>query len=124
MEWDFSHTVTIDSLRFILKGWEDTHNVIAIIQSYNQKTKQLAYSIDFHLPNEWDGGLLPADYGKETEFIEQRNDIAKKFNNNNLTKDELYEIIFVKFESLLDDRVYQKWKKDYILKRDMDKYNL
>jgi hypothetical protein len=138
LHWEFYHNTGIDSLSFTLRDWErNIHKIITIIQYYNQKTKELSYTINFDLPNEWDQIGLSSDSGKELEFIEQRNNYIRKFSTghfigmnsttgkkSNVTKNELFEIIFVKFLGALNDEVYRKWKEDYELRKDSNKYNL
>jgi hypothetical protein len=65
------------------------------------------------------------DLKKEFEtFTVAKNDYLRKLKNVNLSKEELYDIIFKKFRKAVSNEIYLKWKEEYKLRKDVEKYNL
>jgi len=123
-----NHNIIIDNVVFYLSPFwveEKPSILIEISQLYNLKTKELKYSINFSLSSDdyW-SPIVKSDRKKEEEFLESRNGFINKLNKNNISKEELYDIIFKKFRTAISDEVYEKWKEEYKLKKDVDKYNL
>ena len=64
------------------------------------------------------------DKNKETAYIKKRNEHVQKLTQYNLTKIELFDIIFNKFANVLDEEIYKEWKKEYDFRQTTNKYNL
>ena len=120
--------VTIDRIEFYLPSFREdirSNDLITIFQSYSIKRKKNIYSIIFSISSDtyWKP-ILKSDSEKEIEFLESRNDYLRKLKNANLSKEELYDIIFKKFKKAISDEIYLKWKEEYKLRKDIEKYNL
>lgn len=132
LSYRFDSRLNLDSLSFYAKnysyqdGQDLTNSIIRIEHFYKKDTKESTFDVYFRLfDNEWDSYFLPRiDGKKESVFLRQRNEQAQKLDKTNIGEKELYDIIFNKFSVLLDDRVYQRWHKEWELRQNANKYNL
>lgn len=132
LSYEFSRKINVDSLKFN-KTYQDynenrevTQSIISVNHYYNKNTKESTFEVYFKLfDNDFDSFYLPRiDAKKESEFLDQRNRYVKeKLHKSNIDKKELYDLIN-KFSSVLDERVYQNWKKEWDLKQTVNKFNI
>lgn len=113
----------IDTLSYHTKGYNfynsDYRSIVVFIsQNYRMKTKELYYNIRFTT------SLDTILNYKITEFGLHISDYINHLSEMNITKEELYGILFVKIPYIYSDEYYKKWKKQYDLEQDINKYNL
>ena len=102
----------------------DKKTIINISQYFNQSEKKLFYSDSFNLPEQFIDETPNVDNGKEISFLNSRNEHVQKLSKSNITKIELFEILFNKFARVLDEDFYKEWKKEYDFRQDAKKYNI
>lgn len=124
--WEIRTNVKTDSLTYSVYSFMENRltNIINISQYYDQTEKKLFYSIQFHPPEKFLEDIPKFDYDKEPSFLISRNEHIKKMSNSNITKLELFDILFNRFANILDEDVYKNWKKEYDFSQTINKYNL
>jgi len=128
LRYGFAHNLNLDILAFVINRYNvfkeevEKTSIIKIIRSYDVKTKELYYTVNFKLYDELSNSYFLSKLNKEKDiqFLIQRNEYIKSLNQSNLSEEELNDIIFNKFSNILDENSYNEWK----IKQMTNKYNL
>lgn len=130
LKYSLRYDIHIDTINFIKDFYSYIENdveikkIIQIKQYYDILSKRSTYSIHYDLFDaDYDDFLPKIDIDKNHDFLRQRNDEARKLNKNREGISEILDSL-KKFSVILDERIYEKWYKEWEIRNNANKYNL